>query len=165
MRIRLTMNPGRSAETITCLPSSAASSRTAASVASSVAAPRISSTSGITGTGLKKCMPTNRARLASATAAARRSMAMDDVLEAKMAPAGAIPSSAAHSARLDLDVLEHRLDDEVGVRGHRRGPTVPVRRARIASRSSAASLPFATARSRLPAIRASPASARARSGS
>ena len=61
-----------------------------------VAEPRISSTSGITGTGLKKCMPTKRARLASPTAAARRSMAMDDVLDAKMAPAGAISSSAVH---------------------------------------------------------------------
>ena len=61
------MKPGRSAETMTCLPSSAARSRTAASVASSVAVPRMSSISGITGTGLKKCMPTNRARRPSAT--------------------------------------------------------------------------------------------------
>ena len=40
-----------------------------------------------------------------------------------------------------------------------------MRRARVASRSAAWSLPFATARSRLPAIRSRPASARARSGS
>ena len=38
-------------------------------------------------------------------------------------------------------------------------------RARIASRSAVVSLPFATARSRLPAIRSLPATARAASGS
>ena len=38
MRMRLTMNPGRSADTMTCLPSSPARSRMAATVASSVVA-------------------------------------------------------------------------------------------------------------------------------
>ncbi len=48
-------------ETITCLPISVASARAiAASVSSDVPSPRISSTSGITGTGLKKCIPTTR---------------------------------------------------------------------------------------------------------
>ena len=41
IRIRLTMKPGRSAETMTCLPMSAAIARTAPSVASLVADPRI----------------------------------------------------------------------------------------------------------------------------
>ncbi len=81
MRIRLTMNPGRSAETMTCLPSSPATSRTRASVASVVAVPRMSSMSGITGTGLKKCIPTNLPRRDSPTPAASVSMAMEDVFE------------------------------------------------------------------------------------
>ena len=63
IRIRLTMKPGRSADTMTCLPSSPARPRMASTVASSVVArPRMSSISGMTGTGLKKCMPTKRPR-------------------------------------------------------------------------------------------------------
>ncbi len=115
------MKPGRSAETMTCLPSSAASSRIAASVASSVAAPRISSTSGITGTGLKKCIPTKRARRAGATAAARRSMAIDEVFEAKIAVGRGDAVEGRPQRRLDVGVLEDRLDHEVGVGGRRRG--------------------------------------------
>ena len=76
---------------MTCLPMSAASARTASAVASLVADPRISSTSGITGTGLKKCIPTNRARRSSPTAAASRSIEIDAVFVAKIAPAGATP--------------------------------------------------------------------------
>ena len=53
--------------------------------------------SGITGTGLKKCMPTNRAARAPPTAAASLSMAIDEVFEAKTASAGAIASRAAQS--------------------------------------------------------------------
>ena len=83
------MNPGRSSDTITCLPSAVASSRIAATVSSPVSRPRISSISGMTGTGLKKCMPTNRSRRAASTASASRWMAIDDVFVAKMAPAGA----------------------------------------------------------------------------
>ena len=86
--MRLTMKPGRSRLAMTCLPSSAAISRTLASVASSVSAPRISSISGMTGTGLKKCMPTKRARRLSLTAAARRVMQMELVLLAKIALGG-----------------------------------------------------------------------------
>ena len=83
---------------MTCLPSSPASSRTAPRSSSVVAVPRISSTSGITGTGLKKCMPTNRARRRSGRrAAARGSIEIDEVFEAKIASGGAIASSAAHS--------------------------------------------------------------------
>ena len=117
IRIRLTMKPGRSADTMTCLPSSAARSRTAASVASSVAAPRISSISGITGTGLKKCMPTNRSRRASPTAAASRSMEIEDVLEAKTRGRGRDRVEVRPQPGLHVEVLEHGLDDEVGIGG------------------------------------------------
>ena len=113
MRIRLTMNPGRSTDTMTCLPSSADSARIVASVSFVVAAPRISSMSGMTGTGLKKCMPTNVARRSSETASARRSIAIELVLEAKIVAGGASASSSCHSVGLHVDVLEDRLDHEV----------------------------------------------------
>ena len=115
------MNPGRSADTMTCLRSSAARPRIAASVASSVALPRMSSISGITGTGLKKCIPTNRARRGSPTAAASVSIEIDDVFEAKIAPAGAIASRRRPQVGLDAEVLEHGLDDEVRVGRRGRG--------------------------------------------
>ena len=43
----------------------------------------------MTGTGLKKCIPTNRARRSGATASASRSIAIELVFEAKIASAGA----------------------------------------------------------------------------
>ena len=72
----------------------------------------------MTGTGLKKCIPTNRARRARADRLGqpvdRRS---SDVFEAKIAPAGAMPRRARARARvLTAEVLEHRLDR----RGRRR---------------------------------------------
>ena len=48
----------------------------------------MSSMSGMTGTGLKKCMPTNRARRSGATASASRSMEIESVFEAKIASRG-----------------------------------------------------------------------------
>ena len=56
--------------------------------------------SGMTGTGLKKCIPTNRSRRGAATASARRWMAIDEVFEAKIACAGASSSSSRQSAVL-----------------------------------------------------------------
>ena len=53
----------------------------------------MSSTSGMTGTGLKKCIPTNRARRSARTASARRWIAIELVFEAKSALGGAIASS------------------------------------------------------------------------
>ena len=83
---------------------------------SSVSRPRISSMSGMTGTGLKKCIPTNRSRRSGETASASRWIAIDDVFEAKIAAAGASASSSRHRADLTREVLEDRLDR----RGRRR---------------------------------------------
>ena len=49
------------------------------------------------------------------TASARRWIAIDEVFEAKIAGAGAMPVEIAPERRLDGEVLEDRLDDEVGV--------------------------------------------------
>ena len=90
----------------------------AASVSSVVAAPRMSSMSGMTGTGLKKCMPTNRAparrgdRLGQPVDRDRARVRGED--RAGRRDAG---RARAHSARLDGEVLEDRLDDEVRVGG------------------------------------------------
>ncbi len=54
------MNPGVADAWTTCLPQSCASVVTAAATAGSVARPLTTSTSRITGAGLKKCRPTRR---------------------------------------------------------------------------------------------------------
>ena len=168
MRIRLTMNPGRSAETMTCLPSRAGERRGSrlGRVASSSPSPRMSSMSGMTGTGLKKCIADEArpARFARPPPPAGRSRS-SSCSRRRSPPPGRRASSVAPEGRLDVEVLEDRLDDEVGVGDGlevvgRRRPGRAWRRALGAS-----SWPLATARSRLPAIRSRPASARARSGS
>ena len=146
------------------LPSASVSSRIAASVASVVAAPRISSTSGITGTGLKKCIPTKRSRRPGETAAARASIEIELVFEAKIAPAGARASSWRQSVRLTSTSSNTASTTRSASRTEDMSD-VAATRARIASRAAWSSFPLATARSRFPAIRFRPASARARSGS
>ena len=92
--------------------------------------------SGMTGTGLKKCMPTNRARRSCATASARRWIAIELVFEAKIAAAGAMRVELAPQALLDLEVLEDGLDDEVRVGDARRGRPSARSGPSVASRSS-----------------------------
>ena len=53
----------------------------------------MNSTSGMTGTGLKKCIPTKRSRRSGETASASRSMEIELVFEAKIVAAGARSSS------------------------------------------------------------------------
>ena len=81
-----------------------------------------------------------RPALAATTASASRSIAIELVFVAKIAAGGATPSSSRHSARLDVDVLEDRLDDEVGVGGASPRSSVATMRPRVASRSSAVEL-------------------------
>src|ERR1700730_6678651 len=59
-RTRLTTNPGALLTVMGDLPSCVASAAAASWVASLVSSPRTISTSDMTGTGLKKCKPTNR---------------------------------------------------------------------------------------------------------
>ena len=89
--------------------------RTASTVSSDVAWPRISSTSGMTGTGLKKCIPRNRSRarrtdrLGQAVDRDRARVRGEDRVRA--ARAGRAPATGL----LDVEVLEDGLDDEVRV--------------------------------------------------
>jgi len=93
MRMRFTRKPGLSRTTTGHLPSRLACATTAATVASLVAGPRTTSTSVIRRTGLKKCIPQNRA--GSARPAASRAIGLVEVLVA-MIVAG--PTSRSMSA-------------------------------------------------------------------
>ena len=161
------MNPGRSADTMTCLPSSRGEARGSPPRSSSaVALPRISSISGITGTGLKKCIPTNRARRGSRDGRRERvdrdrGRVRGEDRAGRGDPRRARPtaraltagsSNTASTTRSASAAAAEVVGGDERARGSRRAPP-------------AWSLPFATARSRLPAIRSRPASARARSGS
>ena len=120
----------------------------------------------MTGTGLKKCMPDEPlAPLAGdrlgQPADRDRARVRGEDRRRRRARVELAPQRA-----LDAEVLEDRLDDEVRIGDRGRGRTsasTPAER-RVAS-LGASSRPFATDRSRLPAIRSRPASARARSGS
>ncbi len=149
---------------MTCLPRSPASVRIASTVASSVSGPRISSTSGMTGTGLKKCIPMNRRRRPGPTAAARSPMEIEDVFVAKIAASGAATSRSDHSRDLTSTSSKTASMTRSAAPACPRS-AVGSTRARVVSRSSAPSRPLLTARSRLAAIRSRPAWARVRSGS
>ena len=85
------MKPGTSRASATVLPIRSAASRTAAAVASAVSSPRITSTRGISGTGLKKCMPTTAA--GRDVLAASRVIGIELVFDARIAPSCATSSS------------------------------------------------------------------------
>jgi len=90
-RIRFTTNPGLFFTTMGVLPSRLARASVAASAASPVCRPRMTSTSVIIGTGLKKCMP--RKRSGWVTTAASAVIEIDDVFEARMASGRAMAST------------------------------------------------------------------------
>ena len=81
-------------------------------VSSEVACPRITSTSAISGTGFMKCMPMTFS--GRRVAAPSLVIEIDDVLEARMASGRVEAVQLREDLRLDLEVLDDRLDDEVG---------------------------------------------------
>ena len=112
IRIRFETKPGKSFASAGTLPRSRASATIAAAVSSDVCSARITSTSWSTGTGLKKCMPITRS--GRAVAAASAVIGIDDVLEARIARAGSTASAARNSSSFAADVLDDRLDHQVG---------------------------------------------------
>ena len=70
----------------------------AATVASDVSRPRVISTRGMTGTGLKKCMPMKRS--GRCVTAAMRVIGIEDVLLARMVCGRQTPSSRLKRSRL-----------------------------------------------------------------
>ena len=75
---------------------------------------RTTSTSFMSGTGLKKCRPTKRS--ARFVAAAISVMESDDVLEAKIVVRRAGRVERLEHLALGVQVLHHRLDHEVAAR-------------------------------------------------
>src|SRR6266545_2345329 len=89
---RLDTNPGESLTSTGVLFSAFTTSTTFTTVSSAVSTPRTTSTNGIIGTGFMKCIPITWAgRLVCAASAV---IEMDDVLLARIAPAGATRSSS-----------------------------------------------------------------------
>src|SRR2546421_3852538 len=135
------MNPELSFAATGSLPRDLANAKARSNVSVDVVTVRTTSTSGISGTGLKKCRPTKRsARLVAAAMAATVRL---DVLEAKIVAGGHRPSSSFHRAFLSSRssvtasrTMSHPFRSAVVV--------VNRRRFRAASRSAAGSLPFST---------------------
>src|SRR5207247_486894 len=92
------MNPELSLAATASLPRERANAKARRNVSSDVVTARTTSTSGISGTGLKKCRPTKRS--ARLVAAAMAAMVRLEVLEAKIVCCGQRASSSFHSAFL-----------------------------------------------------------------
>src|SRR5918996_5799040 len=98
MRIRFETKPGKSLTWAGVFPSSPASATTAWTVASEVSGPRTTSTRAMTGTGLKKCMPTTWS--GRAVTAASEAIGIEDVLDARTAPFGSTSSARRKTSSL-----------------------------------------------------------------
>ena len=152
---RFETNPGASFTSTGVFSSFTASSRTLSNVSCEVASPRITSTSFITGTGLKKCIPiTFSGRLVSAPSLV---MEIDEVFEASMTSGRASRSRSRKISALisNFSVAASTMKSQ--------SPSLP--RSVTASIffsadafSSAVILPFATSRSRFLVMVARPRS-------
>ena len=159
------MNPGRSAETMTCLPSSADSSRIAASVvvARGGAADQLDERHDGHRAEEVHAHEAGTARLGD-----RGSEAVDRDrarVRGEDRRGGRLGVETPPEVRLDVEVLEDRLDDEIGAGRPRTGRPSPGHDPGSRPARPVRACPSATARSRLAAIRSRPASARPRSGS
>ena len=152
----LTTAPARSAECTTCLPRTcsanvSARSRTAAPVSGVLT----SSTSGSTGTGLKKCMPSTRS--GRAVHPARVATGTAEVLVANTAP-GSVTISSSCRKTADLAASSSATASITSWRSQKSPGSVVKRRRRAAcSRSRSVILPEDTPRSRDCRIRERPA--------
>ena len=81
--------------------------------------PRTTSTSAITGAGLKKCMPTMRSGCFSPAASAV--IDSDEVLLARIASAAGTDLQVLEQAHLGREILDDRLDHQAGRRQRDRG--------------------------------------------
>ena len=113
IRTRLTTKPGVSWQRIGVLPIRSPSANAVSNGPSSVSSARTISTSGISGAGLKKCMPTTRPGVDVAAAISVTESA--EVFVARTASGRQIRSSSAKSSPLRLELLDDRLDHDVAV--------------------------------------------------
>lgn len=142
--MRLTMKPGVSAQATGVLPQARAVSYARVAEVTSVAKPETTSTSGISGAGLKKCRPTKRPGLRSAppTAVTDR----DEVLVAIRQSSPTMPSSSVSSARLASRSSRTASTTRAQSASSARF-SAGASRARAASRSAPVSRSFSTSRS------------------
>ena len=127
------MNPGVDAACTGVLPHAAAVAATVAATSGSVARPETTSTSGISGTGLKKCMPTMRPGRPLPCASAV--IDSDDVLDARMAWASTSGSSCANSARLAARSSTMASTTSPATQASASVPTVTMRASAASARS------------------------------
>ena len=148
----LTTKPARSWESIVVLPSvpSANVVRLLDASRSAVMIERTTSTSGSTGTGLKKCRPSTRS--GCLVSAPSFMIGTDDVFEARNRASGSSASRRAEQLALDGLVLDDRLDRGVGA--------LERRRARSRTRCARAAAVPARPRRACPSARRDRASAR-----
>src|SRR6266850_689695 len=138
---RFTMKPELSLAATGSLPSEAAKAKARLKVCSDVVMVRTTSTSGIKGTGLKKCSPTKRS--ARFVAPAISAIVRLDVLEAKIVPVPQRPSSSRKSTFLSA---RSSVIASITMSTLRRSATTVVNVSRLsaASRSAGWSFPFST---------------------
>ena len=121
------MKPALSPTTTGTLPSRSASALMSSMTSSSVTTVRMTSTSLSTGAGLKKCIPITCAGRDVATEISVTDS--DEVLVARIARGGQDLVEPGQGVLLEVEVLGHRLDDEVALgqvvqRGAQRDPRV-----------------------------------------
>lgn len=132
--------------------------------ASEVTSVLISSTSGSTGTGLKKCKPSTR--LGFLVAAAIFMIGMLEVLDASTASGGSVMSSSSCAKILPLTASSSTTASITSWRSDSSASSVVnVSRASVASRSASESLPLLVARSSEEVTRSRPALINASVGS
>ena len=144
------MKPGVERHTTAVLPHASAVALTVSTTSGAVARPRTTSTSAMTGAGLKKCMPTMRSGCLSPAASAV--IDSDEVLLAKMASAWRKISSVSNRRTFAVEILDDRLDHQAG----RRQRIEAVTRLDPGERAAllvGARRPLSTARASAPAIR------------
>ena len=109
----MTTKPELSFARIGSLPSRLAKSYAASKVATLVVTVRTTSTSFISGTGLKKCRPTIRS--GRVVAAAIAAIVRLDVFDAKIVCGGQSGIELLPDRVLDVEILDDRLDDDVAI--------------------------------------------------
>ena len=112
--MRLTTKPGVSWQRTGVFPIRSPTTIAVSTASSPVSSARTTSTSGISGAGLKKCMPTTRSGAAVAEAISVTDSA--EVFVASTASGPQILPSSAKSACFGCEILDDRLDHEVAVR-------------------------------------------------
>ena len=160
----LTTKPDRSPQRTTCLPrTSLANCSTLAVASSEVTSVLISSTSGSTGTGLKKCRPSTRPGFF--VAAAIFMIGMQEVFDARTA-SGSVMSSSSSAKILALTASSSTTASITSWRSDRSARlVVNVSLPSAASRSPSVSLPLAAARSNDVVMRLRPAAVSSSVGS